>query len=111
MTTKTKKVRKTINQVIAELKAVGFKVDSRESTAARSKYWLRWPVTKSPMTKRMREDAMLSAYGIAERAGRHVQLSVQTEWLDGFSGLFVGFAKNEKAAEMIDDGIDPEDLM
>jgi hypothetical protein len=102
------KTRKTINEVIAELKAIGFKVNSRESSAARSKFWLRWP---EGATKTKKSDMMLSAYGIAERAGRHVQLEVQTEWLDDFSGLFVGFAKNEKAAEMIDAGIDPEDLM
>jgi len=95
---------KTIKQVLTELRKAGFRLASSESTWAESKHWLYWP------RKGNAHAALNAATQIRDTAGRPMVVEVQTEQADGFDGLFVSFPKGQRAAQMVQAGMDPTDL-
>ena len=101
---KTKK--KTIAQIISAIRKGGFKVDSRESTWAESKWWL----AKKDGSRPTEQNASEIRDYLRFTAHRNGRVEIQTEAVDGFSGIFLAFPLIDKAARLISHGIDPGDF-
>jgi len=95
---------KTIAQVIKAIRAGDVTVDSRESTWAESKWWL------SRKEGRATQEDVIAIRQILINHKRLGRVELQTEEMDGFAGIFLAFPKNDKAARLIEAGIDPTDL-
>ncbi len=103
---------KTIAQIIAEVRRAGYSVSTRESTWAESKWWL----TRKAGRPSSRDVEIIKR--ILARGGRRGQ--VELNWwdsdkadLDQFAmvaGIFLSFPKSDKAAQLIEAGVDPTDL-
>ena len=55
-------------------------------------------------------DAMSVVRQAYVNSGRVMWYERQTAQWDGFNGVFITFPKNQKAAELIANGVDPTDL-
>ena len=93
--------------VISRLKAIGCKVNSRESNSAVSKWWLTYPPNPSQDVKEARRkvlaalnihDSILNPFGYQLLGGIHLEF--QTVARDYFNGIFVAKPKKTKAGQL-----------